>query len=103
MTQEKKCFICKEVKPLTEYYKHSAMADGHLNKCKECTKEYVKKYRVSNIEKVRAYDRERGKRPKRRMLIKLKNKRRCARDKNYTKCHNAVTRAVKKRNIGASK
>lgn len=63
---EKKCFKCGIIKPLKGYYKHKQMGDGHLNKCKECTKKDSNKHRADNLEKIRAYDRARGQTEKRR-------------------------------------
>lgn len=36
--KQKTCFKCQTTKPLTEYYKHPFMGDGHLGKCKDCTR-----------------------------------------------------------------
>lgn len=62
----KKCFKCGLEKPLSEYYKHFAMGDGHLNKCKECTKKDVSMHRANNVDVIRQYDRARSKLPHRK-------------------------------------
>jgi hypothetical protein len=58
----KECFKCGETKELSEFYKHKAMLDGHLNKCKDCAKLDVKnRYNVlSEDPEYVAKERKRG-------------------------------------------
>lgn len=66
---EKKCFCCEQTKLISDFYRHPGMADGHLGKCKECCKTAAIKNRNENIERVRAYDRLRGKLLHRRQAV----------------------------------
>lgn len=91
----KQCFKCGEVKPLSEFYKHKKMADGHLNKCKSCAKSDVSLHRELNIEKVRAYDRARQYEPKRQQGLMAYQKRHRANNPKKYKAHTALLNAVR--------
>lgn len=91
----KSCFKCKEPKPYTEFYKHSAMGDGYLNKCKACAKKDVHKHRAENIEKIREYDRRRFLENPARRLAGAKNqikvrKKYPEKDRARTKTYRAI-------------
>jgi hypothetical protein len=47
------CITCNNEKEINEFYKNKANKDGYNGKCKECTKEAVKKYREDNLEEVK--------------------------------------------------
>lgn len=95
MHRSKKCFKCGNRKKLAAFYKHKMMADGHLNKCKECTKGDVASYRSGNIAKVRKYDRERAKQPHRIAIATQITRRWRDEDRRRARCHNAVARAIR--------
>lgn len=68
----KRCFKCGTEKPIADFYSHPKMADGYLNKCKDCAKKDARNHRIGERgEAIRAYDRARAKLPHRKQHAKL--------------------------------
>ena len=94
--ETQKCIRCGETKPLSDYYKHPQMANGHLGRCKECHRLEMARNRTENIDRIRAYDRGRNSRPERKRQNQIKNKKKAKKEGPlYTAAHNAVSRAIR--------
>lgn len=90
----KRCFKCGDEKPLDEFYRHPQMGDGHLGKCKNCTKLDMLIDRHTKP-RVREYDRQRSSLPHR---VALRTKIAKAWAEKYParkRAQTAATRAVK--------
>jgi hypothetical protein len=92
---EKQCFKCSVSKPLTEFYRHPKMADGHLNKCKECQKTDVKRAYADNREARSVYEANRNQRAARKASKLVYQQRRRERFPEKEAARKAVGRAVK--------
>lgn len=80
MILSKVCRDCGLDQPLTDYYTHTRMLDGRLNKCKTCVKGRVKKHRGENLERIQEYDRNRPNAEERKKSDVVRNKARYDRD-----------------------
>ena len=85
----KTCKKCGIKKCFENFYCHRDMSDGYLNICKACVKSRAIEYRLSHIEKIRLYDRERGKTAKRKERVRQYHK------ANKTKVSAIKTRWIK--------
>lgn len=72
----KVCFKCQKEKLLSEFYKHAEMGDGHLNKCKYCTRRDTKDdyYRKRSDEDWREAEKLRQRNKYQRLNYKEKQK-----------------------------
>lgn len=89
---EKPCICCGVTKPIAEFYAHKMMADGHLNKCKDCVKAAVKARRQDPATRghVLAYDRARGNRQDRDYMKRYREA-----FLNKYRAHTMVSKAVR--------
>jgi hypothetical protein len=83
------------VKPLVEFYRHLRMADGHLNKCKECTKTDVRVHYRRDLEWSRARERMRFHAPDRKAWIKENQPKARKRNPQKYRARSAVARAIR--------
>ena len=77
----KRCKKCGRTLPITEFYKHKLMKDGHLNECKDCHNERCRKYRVKMSKDPVFVERERER-------SKMKDKNRTGRGMVYSYIRN---------------
>ena len=91
----KQCFKCGETKSLEDFYKHPRMADGHLNKCKECNKKDVSANYRSNREYYIEYEQKREATEDRKAQKLRYQRARRIRDPQKNYARNAVDNAVR--------
>ena len=92
---KKTCFKCGEEKEIDDFYKHPAMSDGHIGKCKECAKKDVSKNYADKREYYAEYERERFKRPERKEAAIIYQRKRRAKDPDKYVANGIVARAIR--------
>lgn len=62
----KRCKVCGEEKPLSDFAKIKGGLHGRRNWCRPCAAEHLRQWREKNRDRVQAYTQEYNKRPERR-------------------------------------
>lgn len=104
----KKCFKCLIEKPLSDFYKHSQMKDGYVNKCKECNKKDVQSNYRENIDYYKDYEKSRANLPHRvkarkeyaktekgKIAYAKGKKKYIINNKKIRRCHNIANNALR--------
>lgn len=65
--QYKQCFKCLKSLPITCFYVHKMMADGHLNKCKSCAKSDAAARYARDRDTILEYEKVRNQKPQRKI------------------------------------
>lgn len=108
----KRCFKCERLLSISSFYKHKQMADGRLNKCKDCAKSDVRSNYKGNREYYREYEKQRAMLPERvearkkyrktdagkKAMLKA-NKKYRENNPNKYRAHNMVNNAVRDGNL----
>lgn len=91
----KRCFKCKRLKRIDQFYKHSQMADGHLGKCKSCAKKDAAQRYADKRDYVRAYEKLRSQNPERKAKKAEYQRRRRAKHPGKDRAKNKVGNAIR--------
>ena len=99
LMQTKQCFKCHQVKPLTDFYRHPHMGDGHLGKCKDCTKKDVRENYAGKRARYSEYEHRRNQTPERRAFSQEYQQRRRRNAPEKYAANNAVGNAIRDRRL----
>ena len=91
----KKCFRCLRLLGIDQFYTHKMMADGHLNKCKDCCRSDALSNRRKRLDYYRQYDRERFSTERRQKTLKERHKRYAIANPVKARARQAVRRAIR--------
>jgi len=102
--KSKTCFKCLSTLPISDFYKHPEMRDGHLGKCKSCSKQDVAANYNAKHDQYMAYERSPQRVWRRRARVKTSDTGERWRHANMEKKRNYTRkrRAAKKMAAGAN-